>query len=414
MLDIKKIRENPKHFIESLKKRGGGLRVDEQWRKANAEFEDLRSKQKSLSKTMGMTKANVSSKEEMRSLSKSVKKAAAKSNELRLNLEKILLELPNVPDDDVVSGGKENNKVIKKVGEFHDLGFPLKDHVTLCKELSLIDYERGVKLAGNGNWIYRNQGAILEWALINYFVSSHLEDNYEFILPPHILTYASGVGAGQFPKFKDDVFLIDKAQESGEQKFLLPTSETALINIYRDEILEENALPIKLFSYTPCYRREAGSYRSEERGSIRGHQFNKVEMFHFAHPDESKSSFEELIQKASSLVEELGLHFRVSKLAAGDVSASMRSTYDVEVYIPSMGYKEVSSVSNAGCYQARRANIRFHNSSINKKSFVHTLNGSGLATSRLIPAIVEQFQDINGRVAVPKVLRPWIGKDYLS
>ncbi|MBQ3222502.1 MAG: serine--tRNA ligase, partial [Clostridia bacterium] len=212
--------------------------------------------------------------------------------------------------------------------------------------------------------------------------------------------------AGQFPKFEEDVYRLDEENFH----FLLPTAETALINLHRGEILSEDDLPRKLFAYTPCYRREAGTYRASERGMIRGHQFNKVEMFGYTRPEDSTAMLEELINKACALVEGLGLHYRLSKLAAGDCSASMATTYDIELWIPSMNeYKECSSVSNARDYQARRGDIRFRRKETKKIEYVHTLNGSGLATSRLMPAIVEQFQQPDGSVIIPEVLRPWMG-----
>ena len=247
--------------------------------------------------------------------------------------------------------------------------------------------------------------------MLNYFVATHLKDGYEMILPPHMLGYNCGYGAGQFPKFADEVYWVDS--EDGDKKrakFMLPTAETALVNMYAGEIIDEDKLPMKYFAYTPCYRKEAGTYRAEERGMIRGHQFNKVEMVQYAHPDKSKEAFEELVGKACALMEGLGLHFRLSKLAAGDCSASMARTYDIEVWIPSMGiYKEVSSVSNANDYQARRNNTRFKDSATGKTRFVHTLNGSGLATSRVFPAIIEQYQNEDGSITIPEVLRPFMG-----
>jgi seryl-tRNA synthetase len=250
----------------------------------------------------------------------------------------------------------------------------------------------------------------MEWALLNYFVEAHLSDGYEFILPPHILTYRCGYTAGQFPKFVDDVF-----QLKGDDCFLLPTAETAMINLHRDEILAEKDLPKRYFAYTPCYRREAGSYRTEERGTIRGHQFNKVEMFAFTRPEESDAVFEELVGKAQQLVQGLGLYHRVSKLAAGDTSAAMARTHDIEAWIPSMQeFKEVSSASNARDYQARRGTIRFRRSSSARPEYVHTLNASGLATSRVLPAILEQHQRADGTVAVPQVLQKWVGKQSLG
>ena len=284
--------------------------------------------------------------------------------------------------------------------------FKIKNHVELAESLGLIDYARGAKRSGHGTWIYTNLGARLEWALINYFIASHLQDGFEFILPPHILNYESGFTAGQFPKFEQDVFELSGFDN---KKFLLPTAETALVNLHRNEILSSTDLPKKYFAYTPCYRKEAGSYRTEERGMIRGYQFNKVEMVEYTKDDDSDRAFEELLNKAKKLLEGLGLHYQISKLAAGDCSHSMARTYDLEVYLPSIEiYKEVSSVSNARSYQARRGMIRYRDEE-GKMHYCHTLNGSGLATSRVFPAILEQYQNEDGSVTVPEVLRPFMG-----
>lgn len=348
--------------------------------------------------------------EEMRKLGDAIAEDEKEVNLLASEIYSFLIALPNLPDEDLKGGGKENNEVIKVVGEKPVFDFEPKNHVDLCTALGIIDYPRGVKISGNGFWLYRGKGAQLEWALLNYFVSEHLKDGYEFILPPHQLGYNCGLGAGQFPKFSDEVYWLDVDADREKNRFMLPTAETALVNLYSGEILDEAALPLKFFAYTPCYRKEAGSYRAEERGMIRGHQFNKVEMVQYAHPDRSAAAFEELVGKAASLVEKLGLHYRISKLAAGDCSASMKRTYDIEIWIPSMGiYKEVSSVSNAGDYQARRNNTRYRDSKTGKPAYVHTLNGSGLATSRVFPAIIEQYQNADGSITVPEVLRPFMG-----
>ena len=320
-----------------------------------------------------------------------------------------MLSLPNLPDADLLPGGKENNEPLRYIGETHSFDFEPKHHVDLCTSLGLIDYERGVKLAGSGNWMYTGMGARLEWALLNYFLDTHIADGYEFILPPHMLEYKCGETAGQFPKFADEVFKISNHPTENGVFYMLPTAEAALCSVYRDEILTEADLPRKLFAYTPCFRREAGSARADERGMVRGHQFNKVEMFQFTTPEQSDAAFEELVKKAENLVAGLGLHFRTVKLAAGDCSASMARTYDIEILIPSMnGYKEVSSVSNARDYQARRGNIRYRRAD-GKIDFVHTLNGSGLATSRIFPAIIEQNQRADGSVVVPECLRKYLG-----
>ena len=342
-------------------------------------------------------------------LDEAVAEEAALLKEKNAEFRICMLALPNLPDADLLPGGKENNEPLRYIGEKHSFDFEPKHHVDLCTSLGLIDYERGVKLAGSGNWMYTGMGARLEWALLNYFIDTHTADGYDFVLPPHMLEYACGETAGQFPKFADEVFKIANHPTEGGIFYMLPTAEAALASIYRDEILTEADLPKKFFAYTPCFRREAGSHRADERGMVRGHQFNKVEMFQFTTAEGSDAAFDELVTKAENLVAGLGLHFRTVKLAAGDCSASMARTYDIEILIPSMnGYKEVSSVSNARDYQARRGNCRYRRAD-GKLDFVHTLNGSGLATSRIFPAIVEQNQRADGSVVVPEVLRKYLG-----
>ena len=342
-------------------------------------------------------------------LDKAIADDAAALKTLAEEFRVAMLSLPNLPDEDLLPGGKENNQPLRYIGEKPAFDFAPKHHVDLCSDLGLIDYERGVKLAGAGNWMYTGMGARLEWALLNYFIDTHTADGYDFILPPHMLEYQCGETAGQFPKFADEVYKIANPTDD-RIHYMLPTAEAALCSIYRDEILTEADLPKKLFAYTPCFRREAGSHRADERGMVRGHQFNKVEMFQFCKPEDSDAAFEELVTKAEKLVEGLGFHFRTVKLAAGDCSASMARTYDIEILIPSMdGYKEVSSVSNARDYQARRGNIRFRREATGKPEFLHTLNGSGLATSRIFPALVEQNQRADGSIVVPEVLRKYLG-----
>ena len=421
MLDLKLIIENPEKVKASLAKKGCEvdftevIKWDEQKRKLMSEIEAMKAERNKVSAEIPKLKKAGQPVEqiftEMREIGEKITAGDAQINELAEKVTDFIAKLPNMPDDDLLPGEKENNKVIKMFGEKPVFEFENKNHVDLCTKLGIIDYERGVKLSGNGYWIYRGDGARLEWALLNYFVSEHLVDGYEMILPPHMLNYNCGFGAGQFPKFADEVYWVDS--EDGDRKksrFMLPTAETALVNMYAGEIIDESKLPMKFFAYTPCYRKEAGTYRAEERGMIRGHQFNKVEMVQYALPEHSKEAFEELVGKACRLMDKLGLHFRLSKLAAGDCSASMARTYDIEVWIPSMGiYKEVSSVSNANDYQARRNNTRYRDIKTGKTAFVHTLNGSGLATSRVLPAIVEQFQNADGSVTVPEVLRPFMG-----
>ena len=418
MLDINLIRQNPDYVKQSLAKKGADvdfaefLNNDAKKRELMAEVEKLKAQRNTNSALVPQYKKEGKDVSELISTTKKIGEEISVLDNQIAELDKeitdFLLSLPNMPDEDLLAGEKENNKVISTYLEKPKFDFEPKSHIELCESLGLIDYERGAKLAGNGSWIYRGLGARLEWALINFFIDEHLNDGYEFLLLPHMLNYECGLGAGQFPKFADDVYWIDNKSETS--KFLLPTAETALVNIYRNEVLKESELPKKFAGYTPCYRREAGSYRSEERGMIRGHQFNKVEMVQYTTAKDSDKAFEELVAKAERLVQKLGLHYQLSKLAAGDCSASMCRTYDIEVWIPSMNiYKEVSSASNARDYQARRSNTRYRNEETKKLEYVHTLNASGLATSRLFPAILEQYQNADGSVTIPEVLRKYMG-----
>ena len=420
MIDIKRIKENPDAVKAGFKAKEVDcdatvdriLELDEQRRKLIAATESLKAQQNKVSKEIPQLKK--AGKDvapifaEMAQLKAQMAEDAKKLDEVQAEYRTAMLSLPNLPDPDLLPGGKENNQPLKYFGEPHKFDFTPKHHVDLCQDLGLIDYERGVKLAGTGNWMYTGMGARLEWALLNYFIDTHIADGYEFILPPHMLEYQCGETAGQFPKFADEVYKIANPTDD-RVHYMLPTAEAALASIYRDEILTEADLPKKFFAYTPCFRREAGSHRADERGMVRGHQFNKVEMFQFTRPEDSDAAFEELVHKAENLVKGLGFHFRTVKLAAGDCSASMARTYDIEIQIPSMnGYKEVSSVSNARDYQARRGNMRFRRAD-GKIEFMHTLNGSGLATSRIFPAMVEQNQRADGSVVVPEVLRKYLG-----
>lgn len=337
----------------------------------------------------------------------------AELDEVRALLRSRLSELPNLPADDVVPGGKENNRVLKTFGNQPELP-ELRDHASVARDYGLVDFDRGVKLGGSGFWIYTGLGARLEWALINWFIDRHIAAGYQFMLPPHILLESAGFAAGQFPKFAEDVYHVDK-NESQRGQFLLPTAETAILGAYQDEILDVASLPIRAFGYTPCYRRESAGSHSDEKGTVRGHQFNKVEIFQFTEPDQAPTVLEEMALHAESIVEDLGLHYQRTLLAAEDASASMRKTMDIEVWIPSSGkYKEVSSVSWAGDYQARRANIRYRKPGSKSSTFVHTLNGSALATSRLFPAILEQCQQPDGSIVIPEVLRARVGADRIN
>ncbi|SHH79027.1 seryl-tRNA synthetase [Sporobacter termitidis DSM 10068] len=421
MVDIKLIRENPEEIKARFLNKEINcnaavdriMTLDGLRRELISKTDNGKAEQNRISKQIPQLKKEGADTtalfSQMNELKESIKAAEAKLKEVESEYNTLMLGLPNLPDGDLEPGGKENNKPIRYFGEPHVFDFQPQNHVDLCTNLGLIDYVRGVKLSGSGFWIYRGMGARLEWALLNYFIDTHLGDGYELVLVPHMLGYECGLTAGQFPKFEEDVFWLDSSEDE-RRRFMLPTAETALVSLHRDEILAEADLPRKYISYTPCFRREAGSYRADERGMVRGHQFNKVEMVQYTKPEDSDAAFEELVGKAEALVKGLGFHFRTVKLAAGDCSASMARTYDIEIQIPSMqGYKEVSSVSNAREYQARRGMIRFKREVTGKTEFVHTLNGSGLATSRILPALVEQNQQKDGSVVIPEVLRKYLG-----
>lgn len=406
MLDINKIRDNKTEIKRSLLKRikesdfnlDEIIAIDDKRKKLLTEVESLKAEKNKESKQ----KPTPDIIQKMKTVGDRVKILDEQIREVEESLRNKLSELPNIVADDVLPGGKENNRVLRTFGKKPKL--ILKDHIQLAKDLDVIDYDRGVKIAGTGFWVYKNEGAIIEWALLNYFVDFHRKNKYTFLIPPFLLTEESAYTSGHLPKFRDDLFWTQ------DKLCLNATSEMMVGNYHRDEILNEKDLPLKYFAYSTCFRREAGGYGKNEKGMIRGHQFNKIEMFQFTKPEESWRALNELIENAEKLVSGLGLHFQSVLLAAGDASSAMAKTIDIEVWIPSMEiYKEVSSASNALDYQARRGNIRYRDRKTNKNEFVHTLNASGLATSRLIPAILEQFQQKDGSVKIPKVLQKYTG-----
>ena len=411
MLDINKIRNNKAEVEKALLKRMRRadldldkiLKRDEERRKIIAKAEALQAERNKASKS----KPTPEVIKQMKKVGEEIDKIEKEGDKIQADLTELLAALPNIPADDVVAGGAENNQVLRTYGRKPEFKFKIKDHVELATSLGLIDYERAVKMSGSGYWAYLGDGALLEWALLNYFIDFHRRNNYIFMIPPYLLNEQSAFVSGHLPKFKADLFWTQ------DNTCLNATSEMMLGNFHRDEILDESSLPIKYFAFSTCFRREAGSYRTEERGMIRGHQFNKIEMFQLTRAEDSWQAFEEMLKSAEELLKGLELHYRVSQLAAGDASAAMAKTVDLEVWLPSINnYKEVSSVSNALDYQARRGNIKYKAG--NKKELVHSLNASGLATSRLIPAILEQFQQADGSVKLPKVLRKFVGKKVFA
>lgn len=420
MIDINRIRNYKEDVEKALLKRMDNVNLNQvlEWDKEKRQIGTLmdqyRAERRKVSDTIPQMKKEGKDTTEivnqMKELGNKIDEGMVKYNELDIKIFDYLAGLPNIPDEDVPAGGKESNEVLRAHLEKPKYNFKIKPHYEILKELNMVDFERGIKIAGEKSWIYTGIGARLEWALINYFIDTHIKNGFQFVMLPYMLKYDCGFGAGQFPKFNDEVYMI-KNDDNDEKntKFLLPTAETGLVNLHSNEILSIDELPKKYFAYTQCFRVEAGSSREEERGTIRGHQFNKVEMVQYVSEDKSEVAFDELLNIAESLMKGLGLRYQVSKLAAGDCSGAMCRTYDIEVWIPSMGiYKEVSSVSNSRDYQARRSNTKYRDNDGNLH-FVCTLNGSGLATSRLVPAIVEQYQNEDGSITIPEVLRPYMG-----
>ncbi len=416
MIDIRLIVENKQDVEKSLLKRLSAddfnldeiISLDEERKRYQLEFDTKKAQQNQFNEKMAKEdKGSESFKKllaELKQKSEEIKQIEEKLRVVEKELNSKLEILPNIPDEDVVGGGKESNKVVRESGKKPTFDFEIKDHVELGKDLGMFDLERATKISGNNFSMYRGLGARLEWALINYFISKHLEAGYEMIIPPNLVVRDSAYAAGQLPKFEEDVYWVQ------DGLCLIPTAETVLTNIYRNEILEEKDLPKKFFAYTPCYRREAGSYRANEKGLIRMHQFNKVEMYQFTSVEDSPKAFDELVKRAEELVEGLGLHYRTVMLAAGDCSAGAAKTIDVEIYIPSIDqYYEVSSISNVREYQSRRGNMRYKPSDGGKPKYMHTLNGSGLATSRLMVGLVETYQQADGSILIPEVLRPFMG-----
>jgi len=428
MLDIKLIRENPQKINELLKRRNPDLSVDavleidEERRKVQFQADELRAKRKNMSMEIGeLKKAGKSADEngksteelqkEVKNLAEEIKALEEKQGELDIKQKNALLCIPNTPDENIAIGPDDSCNVVKKVvGEPTKKDFELKAHWDLGVSLGLLDFERGVKLAHTRFTLYRGKGAALERAIINFFLEVHTrEHGYEEILPPVLVNSAAMTGTGQLPKFKEDMFKCEQ-----EDLFLIPTAEVPVTNIYQNEILNEDDLPKYMTAYTPCFRREAGSAGKDTRGLIRQHQFNKVELVKLTTPETSVEEHEKLTRNAERVLELLNLPFRRVELCTGDIGFSAKKCYDLEVWLPSYNdYKEISSCSNFGDFQARRANIRYRNKATGKTEFVHTLNGSGLAVGRTFAAIIENFQTEDGHVVVPEVLRKYTGFDII-
>ena len=421
MLDIKMIRENPERVNELLKRRNPELSVDKvleidvERRKIQTQADELRAKRKNDSQKIGLMKKNGentdSIQEEVRKLGEYIKACEEKQSELDEKQRDILLHIPNIPDETTPIGLSEDDNVeVYKWGEPRKFDFEFKAHWDLCEEKNLVDFERGVKLSQSRFILYRGKGSRLERAIINFFLDYHTEkQGYEEILPPFMANSATMTGTGQLPKFKEDMYKCEN-----EDLYLIPTAEVPVTNIYAGEILSEDDLPKYMTAYTPCFRRESGSAGRDTRGLIRVHQFNKVELVKLCTPQTSKDEHEKLTEDAEKMLQMLELPYRREALSTGDIGFSANKCWDLEVWMPSYGtYKEISSCSNYGDYQARRANIRYRDKETGKTQFVHTINGSGLAVGRTFAAIVENYQQEDGTIIIPEVLRKYTGFDKI-
>ena len=422
MLDIKILRQNPDKIREALKKRHNDLDIapaielDLKRREILTNVEQKKAKQNEISKKIPqMKKAGENTDAifaEMKELSNEIKADDEKVRDIDEKLRDYMLRIPNIPNDEVPVGADDSDNIeIRKFGEPTKFDFEPKAHWDIGTDLDILDFERGTKIAGTRFTVYKGIGARLERAVIQYFLNTNTEESgYTEIQPPYMVNRASMTGTGQLPKFEEDAF---KVVNNGF--FLIPTAEVPVTNLHRDEILDGTKLPIKYTAYSACFRAEAGSAGRDTRGLIRQHQFNKVELVKFAHPDNSYEELEKLTNDAEKLLQGLGLAYRVVCLSTGDLGFSSAKTYDLEVWMPSYGrYVEISSCSNFEDYQARRANIRFKNDPKDKAQFVHTLNGSGLAVGRTVAAILENYQNADGTVTVPQALVPYMGTDIIK
>jgi len=416
MLDQKFIQENPDLVIKKLAMRGmkldlrDFLHLSKERRSNLRQMEELRFQQNTASKEIGRMKTegeDASSRiAEMKKLADRIKSLEEQHREVDENIRKRLLEIPNLPHESVPVGSSEKNNVeVRTVGERPEFDFSPQPHWDLGSDLGILDFERAAKIAGSRFAVYLGAGAMLERALISFMLDIHTrEKGYKEILPPFIANRESLMATGQLPKFEEDLFRI-----KGYPFYMIPTAEVPVVNYFRDEILEGKDLPIRLAAYTPCFRSEAGSYGKDVRGLIRQHQFNKVELVSFSTPENSYEELEKITADAEAVLQRLGLPYRVIELCTGDIGFSSAKTYDIEIWMPHRNdYMEVSSCSNCEAFQARRANIRFRKVPKARLEFVHTLNGSGVAVGRTVSAILENDQQGDGSILIPKALRPYM------
>ncbi len=423
MLDLKYIRNNLETVAAMLAARNNSLdlsafkTLDAQRLELLNEVETLKNQRNTCSDKIAKMKrekadagAEISA---MRDVSRKIKELDAKVAEVENQLYEIVYLIPNRPHSSVPIGNSEDdNSFVREWGEKPKIEFTPAPHWEIGEDLKILDFERGAKITGARFTLYRDLGAKLERALINFMLDKHTDEHgYTEVLPPFMVNRDSMRGTGQLPKFADDLFKIE-----GLDYFLIPTAEVPVTNIFQNEILEDNELPSYFTAYTPCFRKEAGSHGRDTRGLIRQHQFNKVELVKFADPENSYDELEKLLVNAESILQALNLHYRIVNLCTGDLGFSATKTYDIEVWLPGQGvYREISSCSNFEDFQARRANIRYRPKTGGKTRFVHTLNGSGLAVGRTVVAILENYQQADGSVIIPEVLRPYLkGREKIT
>lgn len=426
MLDIRIIRENPTAVQDRLKLRGGThwklindvLACDEKRRAAETEKQALQSQRKQLAKQIGMAKGKgedtSTAEAEARAINAKIDAIDAEVEITSQRQQEHLLHIPNLPHEACPYGEDETaNPVVREWGDKPALSEP-KDHVELATRHRLIDWDDATRVSGAGFAVYRGRGAKLERALINFLLDTQTSHGYEEVNVPHLVKRECMEGTGQLPKFEDDMYGTERGDDGQNQLFLAPTAEVPVTNLYRDTIVQENQLPLKLVAYTPCFRREAGSAGRDNKGIIRMHQFDKVELVQVVHPDHGLAALEELTAHAEAILQKLGLHYRTIELCTGDLGANSSKTYDIEVWAPGQGkYLEVSSCSWFSDFQARRMKLRFKDSE-GKNRFPHTLNGSGTALPRLYVALLEQYQQADGSIAIPPALVPYFGAEKIS
>jgi len=422
MLDIKLIRENPDLVRQALEKRNNPfdfdalLSLDEKRRNLIHDLDLLREQQNKANQEI---KALLKEKKDMSAKVQEMKEVSVKAGILQGDLKKIkeqfdkkILAIPNIPHESVPVGDESKNALVRSWKEPRQPGFTPRTHVELAENLDIIDFKRAVKLTGSNYILYKKDGALLERALINFMLDLHTEEHgFEEVFPPFMVNRDSMTATGQLPKMEDDMYSIDQGN-----MFLIPTAEVPVTNIHRDEILDEDKLPVCYVAYTPCFRKEAGSYGKDTRGLMRVHQFDKVEMVKFVKPEDSYQEHEKLLQNACTILERLDIPYRILNLASQDISFAAAKCYDIEIYAPGLDkWLEVSSVSNFEDFQARRGNIRYRDKNTGKPAFVHTLNGSGVALARLVACILENYQNEDGTITIPEPLRKYMhGKSRIA